>query len=128
MYSITTPERNSDMDPDTISDNIPGFVIPRREGQPRGSMKTVEIKITGRVQGIGMRNCIRHLAGKLNIRGEVMNLPDGAVRIVATLDPILLDKFISTIYGCPRALIKDIETAEIQTRSFREFSILKTDD
>lgn len=91
-------------------------------------MKTVEIKITGRVQGIGMRNCIRHLAGKLNIRGEVMNLPDGAVRIVVTLDPILLDKFISMVYGCPRALIRDIETREIQTRSFREFSILRTDE
>jgi len=91
-------------------------------------MKTVEIKIAGRVQGIGMRNCVRHLAGKLNIRGEVMNVPDGTVRILATLDPIILDKFISMIYGCPRALVRDIEISEVESRIFNDFSIIRTAD
>lgn len=91
-------------------------------------MKSVEIHILGRVQKVGMRNCIRHIAGKLNIRGEVMNMPDGTVRIVASAEPIILDKFISMIYGCPRALIRDIEIAEIPYTPFQEFAIVRTDE
>jgi acylphosphatase len=91
-------------------------------------MKTVEIRVIGRVQGIGMRNCIRHIAGKLNIRGEVMNLPDGSVKIQATSDPIILDKFISMVYGCPRAFIKDIEISEIPPTPFKEFSVVRTEE
>lgn len=91
-------------------------------------MKTVDIRVSGRVQGVGMRNCVRHIAGKLNIRGQVSNLPDGTVRILATSDPIILDKFISMIYGCPRALIKDIEVTEVPAVQFQEFSIVRFDE
>jgi len=91
-------------------------------------VKTVEIRIVGRVQGIGMRNCVRHIAGKLNIRGEVANLPDGTVRILATADPIILDKFVSMIYGCPRALIRDIGILEVPHTTFHEFSVIRTEE
>jgi len=94
---------------------------------PVGSavMKTIEIRITGRVQKVGLRNCIRHIAGKLCIKGEVMNLPDGSVKIVASGDPLTLDKFSSMIYGCPRALIREMEICEIPFRSFADFSVVR---
>ncbi|MCQ8894764.1 MAG: acylphosphatase [Methanolinea sp.] len=91
-------------------------------------MKTIEIRIAGRVQKVGLRNCIRHIAGKLCIRGEVMNLQDGTVRIVASGDPLTLDKFASMIYGCPRALIREMDISEVPFRSFSEFSIIRPNE
>jgi acylphosphatase len=85
--------------------------------------KTIQIIISGKVQRVGMRNCIRSLAGRLNIRGEVMNLPDGTVLVIATSDPILLEKFVSMIYGCPRAVIRDIDISEYPFTHFGDFQV-----
>ncbi|HNX17256.1 MAG TPA: acylphosphatase [Methanoregula sp.] len=90
-------------------------------------MKTLEIIITGRVQKVGFRACARKIALDLNVTGTVMNLPDGKVQIVATAEPIILEKYISMLYGCPRAVIRDVKTKEILVRSYADFSIIKTD-
>ena len=88
-------------------------------------MKTVEILITGRVQRVGFRACVRRIATDLHIAGTVMNLSDGRVQIFATSDPMILEKFISMLYGCPRTIIRDLRTTEIDIRSFDDFSIIK---
>jgi acylphosphatase len=93
----------------------------RKGGDPL--QKTIEIRISGRVQKVGLRNCIRRIAAKLNVHGEVMNLPDGTVRAVATADPIILEKFLSMIYGCPRALIRDVEVQDHEPASYDDFII-----
>lgn len=90
-------------------------------------MKTVEILVTGRVQKVGFRACARKIAMDLKVTGTVMNLPDGKVQIYATAEPIILEKFISMLYGCPRAVIRDIRTTEIPVRTYADFSILKND-
>lgn len=90
-------------------------------------MKTLEIIITGRVQKVGFRACVRKIAMDLNVTGTVMNLNDGKVQIFATADPIILEKFISMVYSCPRAVIRDVKTTEIMVRSYDEFSIIKND-
>jgi len=79
-------------------------------------MKTLEILITGRVQKVGFRACVRKFALDLKVNGTVMNLDDGKVQIFATADPIILEKFISMLYSCPRAIIRDIQTTEMVTR------------
>jgi len=88
-------------------------------------MQTIEIHISGRVQKVGFRSCIRRIAQKLNIRGEVMNLPDGSVRVTATAEKIILDKFVSMIYGCPRAVIRDMKTIDKEHQHFDEFIVKK---
>jgi acylphosphatase len=88
-------------------------------------MQTIEIHISGRVQKVGFRSCIRRIAQKLNIRGEVMNLPDGSVRVMATAEKIILDKFVSMIYGCPRAVIRDMKTIDKELQQFDEFVVKK---
>jgi acylphosphatase len=88
-------------------------------------MKTVEIFVAGRVQKVGFRACIRKIASDMNIAGTVVNLPDGRVHIFATGEPIILEKFISMIYGCPRAVIRDIRVNETSYKTFNEFSIIK---
>ena len=90
-------------------------------------MKTLEIIIAGRVQKVGFRACARKIAMDLSVTGTVMNLADGKVQIFASADPIILEKFISMLYGCPRAVIRDVKTTEIMVRNYDEFSIIKND-
>jgi acylphosphatase len=90
-------------------------------------VKTLEIIIAGRVQKVGFRACARKIAMDLNVNGTVMNLADGKVQIFATADPIILEKFISMLYGCPRAVIREVKTTEIVVRTYEEFSIIKND-
>ena len=70
-----------------------------------------------------MRNCIRRIAVKLSIKGEVMNLPDGSVKVYASGDQMLLDKFVSMIYGCPRAVIRDLNIHEHEPLIFEDFAV-----
>jgi acylphosphatase len=87
--------------------------------------KTIEIFITGRVQKVGFRACVRRIATDLKVSGTVMNLPDGRVHIYATGELMILEKFLSMVYGCPRAVIRDIRQSEIQLKFFDDFSIIK---
>ena len=90
-------------------------------------MKTLNIVVIGRVQGVGYRACVRRIASEMNVRGTVMNLKDGRVQIYATGEPIVLEKFLSMLYGCPRALVRDIRSIEIEVKEFEDFSIIKSD-
>jgi Acylphosphatases len=88
-------------------------------------VKTIEIFISGRVQRVGFRACVRRIATDLHVSGTVVNLPDGRVQIYATAEPMILEKFISMIYSCPRALIRELRTIEIPYLAFNDFSIIK---
>jgi acylphosphatase len=90
-------------------------------------VKTVEIFILGRVQKVGFRACVRKIATDLSVTGAVFNLPDGRVQVYATAEPMILEKFISTIYGCPRAVIRDMKVSDIAPMDFEGFSIIKND-
>ena len=88
-------------------------------------MKSVEILISGKVQRVGYRACVRRIATDLHVTGTVVNLPDGRVRIHASAEPMILEKFVSMIYSCPRAVIRDIKTSEIPGMIFPDFSIIR---
>ncbi len=90
-------------------------------------MKTLEMNISGRVQKVGFRACVRKIAADLSVNGTVHNLPDGRVRVVATGDPIILEKFVSMLYSCPRAVIREMKISEIPPRVFEGFSIVKNE-
>ncbi|MDD1676519.1 MAG: acylphosphatase [Methanomicrobiales archaeon] len=86
-------------------------------------MKSVEILVSGRVQKVGFRACIKKIAMNLGITGIVMNLPDGRVRIFATADPIIIDKFVSMLYGCPRAVIRELQIDACDLPHYIDFTI-----
>ncbi len=58
-------------------------------------MKHVNIKIYGRVQGVGFRDETYWKARKLHIGGFVMNEPDGAVYIEAEGEEDALKEFLA---------------------------------
>lgn len=86
-------------------------------------MKTVELFVSGRVQGVGFRACIKRTADSLGICGMAMNLDDGRVHIVASGEDIIVDKFISMLYSCPRVSIRNIESGEHEFLVFDDFHI-----
>jgi len=86
---------------------------------------TLEIIISGRVQKVGFRACAKKIALDLNVNGTVMNRADGSVQIFATAEPIILEKFISMLYGCPRAVIRDIKTTNTLLQIYDNFTIIK---
>jgi acylphosphatase len=88
-------------------------------------VQTIEIIITGRVQKVGFRACVRRIATDLNITGTVINQPNGKVHIFASGESMVIEKFISMLYSCPRAVIRDIRTFEIPFKNFDDFSIIK---
>jgi len=49
------------------------------------------------------------------------------VQVFATAEPMILEKFISSFYGCPRAVIRDVKVSEIPHRVFEGFSITKNE-
>lgn len=91
-------------------------------------MKTLKIIITGRVQKVGFRACIRKIASDLNVAGTVVNLEDGKVQVYATGEAIVLEKFISMVYSCPRAVIRDLQIHDMPLTTFDGFSILRLEN
>jgi acylphosphatase len=89
-------------------------------------VKSVEINISGRVQKVGFRACVKKIAMNLGITGVVMNLPDGRVRVYATADPIIIDKFVSMLYGCPRAVIRELLIDACDLPHYIDFTIART--
>lgn len=89
-------------------------------------MKTIELIIAGRVQRVGFRACIRHIATSLGITGEVENLPDGRVHVLATGEDVILEKFVSMLYSCPRAIIRDMDMKNYIPTDFEDFSIKRS--
>jgi acylphosphatase len=61
----------------------------------------------------------------VGITGEAMNLPDGKVKIVATGEQPLLEKFVSMLYGCTRVVIRDMQIQESEVQFFQGFSIVR---
>jgi acylphosphatase len=88
-------------------------------------VKTFEILVSGRVQRVGFRSCIRRIAMNMGISGEAMNLPDGRVKIIATGEGALLEKFVSMLYGCTRVVIRDMQIQDREIQIFQDFSIIR---
>jgi acylphosphatase len=91
-------------------------------------VKTLELYASGRVQSVGFRACVKKVAQNLGILGEVMNLPDGRVKIAATAEAVILEKFVSMLYGCPRVVIRNLEIQERDPVIFPDFSIRRSQD
>jgi acylphosphatase len=57
--------------------------------------------VEGRVQGVGYRAFTRAEARRLGLRGEVRNLPDGAVAVVAEGEEDALCRLLSALRRGP---------------------------
>jgi hydrogenase maturation protein HypF len=91
-------------------------------------IKTYQILIKGRVQGVGFRPFVYQLAHKLSLKGSVKNDSQGVViELNATSDE--LEDFKEALQKSlpPLAEIDEITTQEIERKDFSGFSILKSE-
>ncbi|NQU55279.1 MAG: acylphosphatase [Bacteroidetes bacterium] len=84
-----------------------------------------EIKITGRVQGVGFRYFARLKASEIGINGWVKNSRDGGVLIVAQGNETDINTFIDYLQiGPTRARVNKISKYKIELlNDFDNFSV-----
>lgn len=65
------------------------------------SMERIEAKVSGRVQMVMYRDFAERKARGLKLVGEVQNLPDGTVRVIAEGTRENLERYIEKLKGGP---------------------------
>ena len=88
-------------------------------------MKTLKIKISGRVQGVAFREYTRRQANTLGLTGWVRNLPDGRVETVIQGEPNALQAMQTWLHtGSPYSDVKSLAVEELEhSDEFDDFSI-----
>jgi len=88
-------------------------------------MKTVHVRISGRVQGVWFRDSTRQEAEKLGVFGWVKNTIDGCVEAVFQgEDARVLDLIDWCHKGSPLSIVEQVDVKEIETDEwFDSFTI-----
>ena len=93
--------------------------------------KTIEINITGIVQGVGFRPFLYNLARSLNLNGYILNRGNAGVRLVLQGNSQNLSKFlIETKLKKPKiSYIENIETSNLEnSQEFKTLDIKKSEE
>ncbi|HEV7997032.1 MAG TPA: acylphosphatase [Stellaceae bacterium] len=76
-------------------------------------MKTVRLRVSGRVQGVGYRAWAIEAAKSLGLRGWVRNRSDGSVELLATGPTESVAAMVEACwYGPPAARVDRVELVE----------------
>ncbi len=90
-------------------------------------MKTIYLIAYGRVQGVNYRWRVKNVADELGIKGWVMNLEDGTVKICVQADEALLKQFIERISWKeePGPFVERIDVIKVEENQgeFKSFDI-----
>lgn len=91
------------------------------------SKKTLDITITGKVQGVWFRKYTQKKAIELGLNGYVENLKDGSVHVCVTGHLQGLDQFCTWCHGgSPLSTVENIVVKEIELdKKDTTFSIKK---
>ena len=90
-------------------------------------IRSIKLKIRGRVQGVGFRPFVYRIATQLDLKGYVLNSSKG-VEILLQGDKGSISKFISQLKhnAPPLSVIDRIEEEEIEDIEYKDFSIKKS--
>ena len=87
-------------------------------------MKSFQIIISGRVQGVGYRYYAQRAAERIGINGFVENLLNGKVKLEITCDVFKRDLFLNELKKGPLfARVDEIKCHEVELKKFSGFSI-----
>ena len=76
--------------------------------EPRECLR-LHAYLSGRVQGVGMRATVMHLARAQALTGWVRNLPDGRVELVAEGSSEALSSFLNELRNLMGSYIRDLQ-------------------
>ena len=88
------------------------------------SLRTVHVLVEGTVQGVGFRYHCAHTAQELGVVGQVRNLPDGEVEVMAQGDPEAAGRLIAWLRRGPRwasvrrLTVTDLRAGGLEDRRF----------
>jgi len=87
--------------------------------------KRLDIKVTGRVQGIGYRHFAVRSAREFKIKGFVRNMPDGSVQVVAIGAEDNLAQFTDRLRKGPAfSFVRDLQIEELtNTKEYEDFHV-----
>jgi acylphosphatase len=87
-------------------------------------MPTVQITISGRVQGVNFRAATRDFAARLALTGWIRNTRDGNVELAATgPEPALKQLITWCHHGPPLAVVSDVSIKHVPETRFEGFEI-----
>ncbi len=80
--------------------------------------------IRGRVQGVGFRYFVEHVAAQIGVSGYARNLDDGRVEVYAAGTPEQLSELAGYLRKGPRmADVRGVEEMEAELRDYDGFRI-----
>lgn len=86
--------------------------------------KSISLKITGKVQGVGFRYSALNKATELGIKGFVKNQSDGSVYIEAESPKEIIDQFIEWCWKGPSwARVDNILVNDLPKQDYTHFII-----
>ncbi len=89
-------------------------------------MKHINIRITGKVQGVSFRATTKAIADQMGVKGLIRNEKDGSVYIEAEGDDLQLEVFTEWCHEGPdRSKIELVEVSPAEFKNYRNFEILK---
>ena len=85
--------------------------------------RTLHLRISGRVQGVGYRDALRNEADCSGIAGWVRNRRDGTVEAVVQGTPRAVEKILAWArHGPPAARVVDVDAKSAQGELDRPYS------
>lgn len=89
-------------------------------------IKHIDIRITGKVQGVSFRAVTKVVADQMGVRGMIRNEADGSVFIEAEGDDTLLEVFVDWCNeGTDRAKIENVAVTPGALKNYQNFEIIK---
>jgi len=90
---------------------------------PHHNIETLDVRVTGRVQGVGFRAATVRQAHLLGVTGWVRNAPDGSVEALVQGEPEQVDHMLSWLHqGPPAAKVAEVTYTQSDTeRHFDNF-------
>ncbi len=83
----------------------------------------MQLKVIGRVQGVGFRYYTQKKAQEFGIKGFVQNKPDGSVYIEAEADEIDLNTFVDWVHKGPMwARVQKVIQSELPFVGYNDFT------
>ncbi len=90
------------------------------------TFKSLQIRVTGKVQGVFYRSNTEQAARKFGIKGWVKNLPDKSVSISAEGESEAIDKFLKWCHKGPlMARVNEVQTQQQELQHYEKFEVLK---
>ena len=89
-------------------------------------MKHINIKVTGKVQGVFFRASTKAVADQMGVKGLVKNEKDGSVYIEAEADATILEMFIEWCNEGPdKANVENVTVVDGELKNYRNFEVVK---